>query len=343
MDARMETFTVCPGHADVFGAGAHGPAPGGGSGAAYRETVAAHCAAAERLGASAMLIYDFWQSLDPWLAGQLVLAASTTLEPIVAVNPTLAHPAIAARAVAGLCHLYGRRVNLNVVAGAKAAELQALGLDPAEGGKYERMADFIDALRAVLRGEPHSGPCYGLRSAPPEPPPDPALAPRVLAPGSRSPEIAAVLPRLDRALVMAKPRADIAAEHERLAAGGLTGGLAMIVGVVARDTDEQAWDTADRQYAATRRDAFTRRLFARQVTSSQHRANIDLAEAGALHDECLWYGAGRIGIDCPKLVGSYKTVAAALDAYRELGVRTVVLDLPYEPAEYEHVARVLET
>ncbi|GAA4139229.1 hypothetical protein GCM10022416_25320 [Actinomadura keratinilytica] len=339
----METFTVCPGHADVFGAGARGSAAGGGSGAAYRETVAEHCAAAERLGASAMLIYDFWQSLDPWLAGQLVLAASTTLEPVVAVNPALTHPATAARAVAGLCHLYGRRVNLNVVAGAKAAELQALGLDPAPGGKYERMADFIDALRAVLRGEPHSGPCYALRSAPPEPPPDPALAPRVLAPGSRSPEIAAVLPRLDRALVMAKPRADIAAEHERLAAEGLAGGLAMIVGVVARDTDERAWDVAHRRYAATRRDALTRRLFTRQVTSSQHRATIDLAEAGDLHDECLWYGAGRIGIDCPKLVGSYKTVAAALDAYRELGVRTVVLDLPYEPAEYEHVARVLET
>ncbi|MFC6935958.1 hypothetical protein ACFQHO_40495 [Actinomadura yumaensis] len=164
----------------------------------------------------------------------------------------------------------------------------------------------------------------------------------MLAPGSRSPEIAAVLPRLDRALVMAKPRADLAAEHERLAAGGLAGGLAMIVGVVARDTDELAWETAERRYAATRRDALTRRLFARQVTSSQHRANIELAEAGVLHDECLWYGAGRVGIDCPKLVGSYKTVAAALDGYRELGVRTVVLDLPYEPAEYEHIAKALD-
>ncbi|MFC5744461.1 LLM class flavin-dependent oxidoreductase [Actinomadura rugatobispora] len=330
----METFTICPAHGDVF-AGAPGP------GDKYAEVVADHCRAAERLGAAAMLIYDFWQSLDPWVAGQLVLSRSTTLEPIVAVNPALTHPAVAARALAGLVHLYGRRVNLNVVAGAKTGELEALGLEPDPGGKYERMADFVGALGGVLRGEPYTGSRYRIRIAPPEPVPDPALAPRVLAPGSRSDGIAALLPRLDRALVMAKPRADLAEERDRLAAGGLEGGLAMLVGIVARDTDEEAWETAHRHHAGTRRDALTRKVFERQITSSQHRANLSLAAEAPRRDECLWYGAGRIGIDCPKLVGSYETVAAALRAYRELDVRTVVIDLPFDVTEYEHVAKVL--
>jgi alkanesulfonate monooxygenase len=330
----VETFTVCPSHVDAFGGTA---ARGDG----YLKVLARHCAAAETLGATGMLIYDFWQSLDPWIAAMLVLANSTTLEPIVAVNPALTHPAIAARAVAGLGYLYGRRVNLNVVAGAKAADLRALGLEQPEDGKYARMADFIDGLRGVLRGEPHLGPWYRLHVAPPEPPPPLARSPRMLAPGSRSPQLAAVLPRLDRVLVMAKPRADLAEEHQRLAGAGLKGGLAMIVGMVARETDEQAWDAASRHYAGTRRDALINRVFARELTSSQHLANLTSAAAASVHDECLWYGAGRIGMDCPKLVGSYRTVATALAAYRELGVRTIVLDLPFDVTEYEHMARVL--
>lgn len=329
----VEVFTVCPSHTDVFGTHAN---PEG-----YPEALAEHGALAEKLGATAMLIYDFWESLDPWIVAHLLLARTTTLEPIVAVNPALTHPAVAARAVAGLNHLYRRRVNLNVVTGAKAGELAALGVEPITDGKYARMAEFIDTLRAVLEGQPYQGRWFQSRAAAPQPAPGPELSPRVLMPGTRTAEAALVLPRLDRALVMAKPRAALAEEHERLAGSGLTGGLAMIVGIVARSTDEHAWAVAHRHYAGDRRDALVARVFRRQVTSSQHLANLELADAGAVHDECLWYGAGRIGIDCPKLVGSYQTVADALRAYLALGVRTIVLDLPFHVAEYEHIGQAL--
>ncbi len=334
MGLFADVFTVCPPHTDVFGARSE-------PGVSYASLIAAHGAAAERIGASAMLIYDFWQSLDPWITAQLVLSSTDTLEPIVAVNPALTHPATAARALAGLTHLYGRRVNLNVVAGAKEAELAALGL-PARGEeRHPRLAEFIDALHAVLESRPYHGRWNQLDTAPLEPPPDPALAPRIIAPGSSSPGAAEVLGRLDRALVMAKPRAAVAAEHQRLAAGGLRGGLAMIVGIVARETADEAWKTARGHYAGSRRDALTSKVFARTVTSTQHAANLSAVAAGEVQDDCLWYGSDRIGMDCPKLVGSYPQVAAALRAYREAGVTTLVLDLPFELAEYEHIDRAL--
>jgi hypothetical protein len=77
------------------------------------------------------------------------------------------------------------------------------------------------------------------------------------------------------------------------------------------------------------------------VTSTQHTANLAAVAGGEIQDDCLWYGADRLGMDCPKLVGSYPQVAASLRAYRELGVTTLVLDLPFELAEYEHIDRAL--
>jgi alkanesulfonate monooxygenase len=151
-----------------------------------------------------------------------------------------------------------------------------------------------------------------------------------------------VLPLLDRALVMAKPLADITAEHRRLTDWGLRGGLAMIVGIVARDTGAEARAHATARHGSTRRDALVRRQFAAAATSSQHRANLELADRGDPAEGVLWYGAGRIGVDCPKLVGSYDQVAERLGEYVDAGVRTVVLDLPDSADEYAHVHHVLD-
>ena len=332
----MEILTVCPHHTDVYG-------PRADPAASYPSVLAAHCAMAERLGASAMLVYDFWQSLDPWITAQLIMSATAALEPVVAVNPALIHPAVAARSLAGLSHLYDRRVNLNVVAGAKQGDLAALGVAAGpDEDKYARTADFIAALSAVLAAHAHEGPYYRLDAPPLEPPPDPARAPRILSPGSRSPGADRVLPLLDRALVMAKPRAGLAEERDRLVEGGLAHGIAMIVGIVARPTAAQAWEVARDHYAGSRRDRLTARAFNQRITSSQHRANLEAAAEAELYDECLWYGADRIGMDCPKLVGSYDEVAQALAAYEDLGVRTLIFDLPFAVAEYEHVGLALE-
>ncbi|MFI0939397.1 LLM class flavin-dependent oxidoreductase [Streptomyces sp. NPDC021020] len=333
----MEIFAICPHHTDVFGA-----RDDAGASSAYTARLAAHCGAAERLGATGMLVFDFWQSLDPWITAQLILSATTTLEPVVAVNPAFTHPAIAARSTAGLAHVYGRRVNLNVVAGAKERDLAALGAAPGQDGGHARNADFIRAVHAVLAARPHEGSHYRIDAPALDPTPDPATAPRVLSPGSRAPGIAQVLPLLDRALVMGKSRAALAEEHARLAAAGLTAGLAMVLGIVARPTAAAAWDAARAQYTGSRRDRLASRAFNRHVTSSQHTANIAAAADGEVQDECLWYGADRVGGDAPKLVGSYEEVGRGLASYARLGVRTLILDLPAAVAEFDHIGHALE-
>ncbi|WP_262062111.1 LLM class flavin-dependent oxidoreductase [Streptomyces sp. STR69] len=328
-------WTVCPSHGTAF-AGAH-PADG----ADYLRILDEHCAWAERLGADAMLVYDFWQALDPWTAAQEVLARSRTLEPVVAVTAAMSRPAAVARRVSSLSYLHGRPVHLNIVAGARGAELGLLGADATPSAERQRRsAEFAACVRAVLSGRPHRSAWYDVRA--PSPGPLPGRQPRIYAPVSTSPGFDTLAPLLDAGLVMAKPYAQLARETERLRQQGGTGDVALIVGIVARGTSRQAREAAVARYGGSRGDALLRRLFTDGLTSTQHRTTLDLAGEADWHDDCLWYGAGRVGIDTPKLVGSYGEVAGALLRLAELGMTTLVVDLPADVAEYGHVARALE-
>ncbi|MEU6548740.1 hypothetical protein ABZ915_00420 [Streptomyces sp. NPDC046915] len=326
---------MCPSHGTAFA----GEQPA--DGADYLRILGEHCSWAERLGADGMLVYDFWQALDPWTAAQEVLARSRTLEPVVAVTAPLSQPAMVARHVSSLSYLHGRAVHLNVVAGARGADLGLLGAATAPAAERQRRcAEFAACVRAVLAGLPHHSAWYDV--AAPSPGPLPGEQPRIYAPASTSPGFDALAPLLDACLLMAKPYEQLAGEIRRLEQQGATGGVALIVGIVARETSREAREAAVYDYGGTRRDALLRKLFTEGLTSTQHRATLDLAEDADWHDDCLWYGAGRVGIDTPKLVGDYHEVADALLRLGDLGMTTLVVDLPADLAEYAHVARVLE-
>lgn len=86
----------------------------------------------------------------------------------------------------------------------------------------------------------------------------------------------------------------------------------------------------------------TARLFVSQTSSLQHRTNVELAERGDVFDGHLWYGSDKIGIDAPKLVGSYEQVREALARYVDLGVTDILLDLPSSDVEFEHILKVIQ-
>jgi alkanesulfonate monooxygenase len=331
----LDVLTVCPTHADGFS----GEVPA--DGAAYRRLIDEHCAEAERIGAAGMLVYDFWQSLDPWSAAHAVLSRSRTLQPVVAVQSALAHPAQTARHIASLGYLYGRPVHLNVVAGAKAGELAALGASGSPEDRHPRSASFIACVTAVLAGTPHTSPYFDIAVSAPALPGSVA-GPRFFVPGSNSAGFEQVAQLADECLVMAKPVDQLAAERARLTGKGLSGGIAMVVGIVAREDLEQARAAAEQHYAGGRRDALIRAAFAREATSTQHWANVALAQESPWHDDCLWYGGARVGSDAPKLVGSYEQVARALARYRRAGVTSLIADLPHAAQEYRHIGMALD-
>lgn len=114
----------------------------------------------------------------------------------------------------------------------------------------------------------------------------------------------------------------------------------MLVGMIVRDTEDEAWAAARLLSRPDRRQEIAGQLFMSQVVSSEHTTSYALAEERELHDERLWYGAPARGIDAPKLVGSVQQVAAWLSSCERLGVTDVIIDLASDSAEYAHIGKV---
>ncbi|MEZ5840839.1 MAG: LLM class flavin-dependent oxidoreductase [Hyphomicrobiales bacterium] len=330
--------TVCPFHTGAFGMDKPLEPD------AYRRVLAEHVAIAEANGIEGMIIYNFATSLDSLSIASAILSAGRSLRPIVAVSPFHIHPFALARTAASLAYLHGRGIDLNLVKGATEDEQAAVGeAGRPLSGHYARMAEFLDILNALF----NDGACdlagdfYTLKRAALHPPLAAGTRPLLFVPGS-SPEAANVIAgRASSSLLMAKPLDAQRQEIARLAVASPGLRQTIIIGICARPTDEEAWEAAGRLYAGNRREAMNARMFVNRAISFQHRSNAAFAAEQELFDDALWYGGAKIGIDCPKLVGSYERVAESLAAYVALGVTDIIIDLPPTLEEYPHAFRAI--
>lgn len=306
---------IVPPHTQSFGVGGHLPTQ------AYVDRLTGYARAAEDIGVVGAFVYDFPVAMDPWLAAFDVLACSAALEPIVAVRPHLESAESVARRTVDLAYRFGRPTHVNVVAGATRPSRSTQ--DTADKVAARRqLAEFAERLRADID-----------RRA------DPADArPLIVTPSSSTP---GVVPA-DGVLMMARPRGTLATDIGRVRAEQGVERVFLLIGLVVRRTDEEAWEAAVELYKPDRRQIVAGRMFMSQVVSSEHTASYTLAEQQDVHDERLWYGAPARGIDAPKLVGSVEQVRGWLRSCADIGVTDVILDLVPDPAEYARFAEVFE-
>ncbi|MCD1257286.1 LLM class flavin-dependent oxidoreductase [Paenibacillus athensensis] len=328
---ELRFFTVCPFHTASFGMG-ESIAP-----SEYVAAVRAQAAWADHNGMYGMVIYNFHSSLDPWLTAAEILRSTAQLRPMVAVQPFHSHPYTVARQIATACYMHGRGIDLNVVVGATPSEVAMLGDTALGPDKHGRLREFCEIIRSLLVGEASCDGEFYRVSALSLSPPIPAEANVSLyVPGSSEQSAATVKAVADSSLLMAKPLERLREELARLDRPGLR--QAMIVGIVARETEAAAWEAARRMYGDNRKSRLASRMFVTRSDSGQHMSNLQLAQEADVYDDILWYGAPKTGIDAPKLVGSYEQVRNALERYIAAGITDIVLDLPEEPGdEYEHM------
>ena len=323
----MRVFTTCPQTKDV-------------SAEDYVERVASVSRWSEDAGCHGILVYTDNGIADPWLVAQLIIQSTNALSPLVAVQPVYMTPYAAAKMVATLGYLHGRRVDLNMVAGGFRRDLRSLADETAHDERYARLVEYAQVVRGLLTAEgpfTYEGDYYRVTNARLEPRLDRRLLPEFLVSGSSAAGMAAARALGATAVKYPQPaQAEAPNAPHDLPAG-------IRVGIIARPTEAEAWEVAHSRFPADRMGQLTHAVAMSVSDSDWHRqlSSRQDSEAGSPDAYWLW-PFQNYQTFCPYLVGSYDRVAAELRLYLEHGFRTFVLDIPRSPDDLHHACMAFE-
>ncbi|MCQ4083500.1 LLM class flavin-dependent oxidoreductase [Streptomyces sp. RB6PN25] len=305
--------------------------------------------ASEEAGWSGILVPHNLHEVDPWIVATYLGAVTTSLVPLIAVQPACTPPHTAAACAAAYARLYGRPLDFNLVAGARDDEMRRIGDTLSHDERYDRMRQYGRILRALLNGEEvdECGSHYTYRGFRLEPRPQVLEKCRIFVAGS-SPA----------SLATAREIADVVVTHpapfdewresflEPLLASGYTGRIGIRIGLLCRADGDVAWRTAEERFPeswAGRQETLlktrSQNVWSRQLAL---RAVEEGPQTAAAAREPYWLGAFRSGrASAPFLVGAYDEVAERLAEYVGAGVGHVLLNGGLEE-DYPHIRRAVE-
>lgn len=307
----------------------------------YLNRVASVAQWSERCGCRGILVYTDNGLVDPWLVSQHILQNTDEICPLVAVQPVYMHPYAAAKMVASMAHMYGRRLYLNMLAGGFKNDLIALNDHTPHDDRYLRLTEYTQIIRQLLstdRGVTFEGQYYSVQNLKMTPPLDPELTPGIMMSGS-SPAGAEAAAAVNAIAIKYPQRVD----DEQQANGHADGPSGVRVGIIARDTSEEAWQIAHERFPTDRRGQVMHRVAMNVSDSHWHKQLSDMARESASQDDPYWLGPfENYRTFCPYLVGSYERVAQELRRYIDLGHDNFILDIPASEEELMHIDIVFQ-
>ncbi|WP_037908702.1 LLM class flavin-dependent oxidoreductase [Actinacidiphila yeochonensis] len=306
--------------------------------------------AAERHGWGGALIGAGWGRPDTFTVATALAARTTTFQPLVAVRPGYWQPAHFAAAAATLDHLSQGRLLVNVVSGLDHAGAYGDG-EAEQPRRYDRTREFLRLVRRLWTREnvTFRGGFYTVEDSTLNPRPygaEHGRTPRLYFGGASAAAEQVAAAEADVQLFWGEPLDGVAERISRLRELSASLGrehapleFGLRVTTLVRDTSEEAWRDAEQKVAAMAGRADSTMTDERRRAVGEQRL-YDLARRGDVLDSCLYTAPARLGgggAGSTWLVGSPDEVAAALRAYRALGVTHFVLsDTPYR----SEIARV---
>jgi len=303
----------------------------------YGRRVAEVARWSEAAGCEGMLVYTDNGLVDAWLVSQLIVQSTERLAPLVAVQAAYMHPYTAAKMVATLGYVHGRRLWLNLVAGGFRNDLVALSDQTPHDERYERTTEYGVIMKRLLAGETvtFTGRYYTVNNLRMTPELGPELQPGFLISGSSEAGRAAA--EQIGAIAVKYPKRS----GEETSEAGKDSGIR--VGIVARPSGEEAWRVARARFPADRKGQIAHQLAMKVSDSQWHRQLSELgAVAGGEEDPYWLWPFENYATFCPYLVGSYDVVAAELERYMRLGFRAFILDIPPSEEDLHHTGVVFD-
>ena len=104
-------------------------------------------------GFDGTLIYSNNSLVDGWSVAQIILDHTNSLTPLIAVNPVYIFPYALAKRIASLSFMYGRRIDINWIAGGFQNDLKSLGDETPHDKRYERLIDYALVVKGLLKNK----------------------------------------------------------------------------------------------------------------------------------------------------------------------------------------------
>jgi alkanesulfonate monooxygenase len=292
----------------------------------------------EEAGCEGILVYTDNSLVDPWMLTQVIIQNTRKLCPLVAVQPAYMHPYWVAKEVSTLGHLYGRRVYLNMIAGGFKNDLAALNDTTPHDKRYARLVEYTTIIQELLKSAApvsYHGEFYSVKNLSMNPPLAPELMPGVLVSGSSEAGMAAgaalgaTIVKYPQPVESELDCRDSATEY------------GIRVGIVARESGEEAWEVARSRFPEDRKGQITHKLAMKTSDSSWHQQLSQMALETRDGGSPYWlWPFENYKTFCPYLVGSYERVATELAKYIGRGYLTFILDIPPAQEELVHINRV---
>jgi alkanesulfonate monooxygenase len=292
----------------------------------------------EAAGCTGMLVYTDNSIVDPWLVAQLVLQDTERLCPLVAVQPVYMLPYSAAKMVASLGSLHGRRIWLNMLAGGFRNDLIALGDETAHDDRYARTVEYALLMRRLLESDQPvtlAGRFYNVRGVRLTPALPKELLPGWLISGS-SPAGRAAAVEMGAIAVEYPAPPDSIPNNDHVPAG-----RGIRVGIIARSDADEAWKIAHARFPDDRRGRLSHAMAMKTSDSAWHRTLSELARERPADGSPYWlWPFEQHRTFCPYLVGDFASVAKEIARYLALGHTSFILDIPVEAEDLDTAAIV---
>lgn len=292
--------------------------------------------AVEHLGYGGVLLPTGQSCEDAWIVATGLAAVTDRLKYLVALRPGVVSPTFAARQTAALDRLSNGRLMLNVVVGGNPVELAGDGVFLPHDERYAQAHEFLTIWCGLLAGETVSfvGKHYVLKGGRLDFPPVQAPHPPLYFGGSSDAAQDLAAEHVELYLTWGEPLDQVAEKianaRRRAAAQGRSMRFGIRLHFVVRETEQEAWEAADRLIRHVTDDQIERaqRRFRNEMDSVGQRRMAELH--GGRRDKLLvgpnlWAGVGLVrGGAGTALVGDPASVAARVREYQAAGIDTVI-------------------
>ncbi|MDR7243905.1 FMNH2-dependent alkanesulfonate monooxygenase [Priestia megaterium] len=308
--------------------------------------------AADRLGFEGVLIPTGKSCEDPWLLAASLIPETERLKFLVAVRPGIMAPSVAARMTSTLDRISNGRLLVNVVAGGDPAELAGDGLFLSHDERYEAADEFLDVWKGLLAGDTvnYEGKHIHVENSELLYPPVQKPSPPIYFGGSSPAGQKVAAKHSDVYLTWGEPpeqvREKITTVRKQAEAEGRTVKFGIRLHIIVRETEEEAWEAADRLIQHLDDDTIqaAQRTFARYDSVGQQRmASLHRGTREELTiSPNLWAGVGLVrGGAGTALVGSAENIAKRIKEYEALGIESFILSGYPHLEEAYHVGELL--